>query len=166
MRALTHIVAAAVILAAPAARGHGPAHSHGAHHSGHDRAIFGAGEPGDPRKPSRIVRVVMREAEDGRMLFAPDTLAFRKGEQVRFVLRNAGKIEHEFLLDTPAGNAVHKAEMAKNPSMRHDDPNGARVEASKTAELIWRFSKAGTYEFACLIPGHYEAGMRGTITVK
>jgi len=50
--------------------------------------------------------------------------------------------------------------------MEHDDPNGKTLDAGKSTEILWRFSKPGTFEFACLIPGHYEAGMHGTVTVK
>ena len=56
--------------------------------------------------------------------------------------------------------------MEKNPEMEHDEPNGKRLEPKKSAEILWRFSKAGTFEFACLIPGHYETGMKGVVVVK
>lgn len=143
-------------------------------HAGPDHRAHGhtqpetsaAGQPGDPKKPSRIVQISMRESEDGGMSFAPANLSFRKGEQVKFVLRNGGKIEHEFVLDSPAANADHKAEMAQNPAMAHDDLNEKRVEAGTTGEFLWSFTKAGTFEYACLIPGHYEAGMKGIVTVK
>jgi uncharacterized cupredoxin-like copper-binding protein len=56
--------------------------------------------------------------------------------------------------------------MKNNPAMEHEEPNGREVEPGKTGELVWRFSKAGEFEFACLIPGHREAGMVGKIVVK
>ena len=152
------------LLSAPAAMAHGPMHGdHGAHTAAQN---FEAGEPGDPKKASRIVQIAMRETEDGKMLFSPENLSFRLGEQVKFVLRNNGKVEHEFVLDTLAGNQAHKAEMAKNPGMEHHDANAKDVDPAKTGELLWKFTKAGTFEFACLIPGHYEAGMKGTVTVR
>lgn len=158
--AMTAVIAfAGMLSSAHASPGH---HGHG--HSGH--GAFAAGEPGDPKKVSRTVHIQMRESEDGKMSFAPAELNFRKGEQVKFVLRNVGKIEHEFVLDSPEANAEHKAQMAKDPAMKHDDPNEKHVEAAKTGEFLWRFTKAGVFEYACLIPGHYEAGMKGSVTVK
>jgi uncharacterized cupredoxin-like copper-binding protein len=136
--------------------GHSLVHAGGAH---------AAGEPGDPKKPARVVHVVMREA-DGRMMFVPNRVEVRRGEQIRFVLRNAGALEHEFVLATKEENAKHAEEMRKNPDMEHDDPNMAKVAAQKSGEIVWRFTKAGTFEFGCLIPGHYEAGMFGTVVVK
>ncbi len=133
---------------------------------GHSHRSFGAGAPGDPKKPARTVEVVMKETEDGKMLFVPDRVEAKRGEQVRFVLKNAGKVDHEFLLDTPERNAKHKIEMRKNPDMEHDDPNGKRLAPGGTGEIVWRFSKAGTFEFACLIPGHHESGMHGKAIVK
>jgi uncharacterized cupredoxin-like copper-binding protein len=131
----------------------------------HSGSVFAAGEPGDPSKGNRRVLITMREA-DGKMTFDPARIEARLGEQVRFVLTNAGLLDHEFLLDSFENNAKHKKEMEKNPEMEHDDPNGKRVATKKSAEILWRFTKRGTFEFACLIPGHYEAGMKGTIVVK
>ena len=127
---------------------------------------FGAGEPGDPKKPARLVPVTMKETEDGRMVYFPDKVDVRDGEQVRFKITNAGRTEHEFMLDTPEHNATHKAAMLKHPNMVHDDPNGVTIEPGKTAEIVWKFSKPGTYEYACLVPGHYEAGMHATVAVR
>jgi uncharacterized cupredoxin-like copper-binding protein len=131
----------------------------------HDSGAHSAGEPGDPKKPARIVHVVMREA-DGKMMFVPNRVEVRRGEQIRFVLRNAGELEHEFVLATKEENAKHAEEMRKNPDMEHDDPNMAKVAAKKSGEIVWRFTKSGTFEYGCLIPGHYEAGMFGTVVVK
>jgi uncharacterized cupredoxin-like copper-binding protein len=135
--------------------------------TGHSHRTFAAGAPGDPKKPARVVKITMREEDgDKRMLFEPNRLEVKRGEQVRFVLDNAGIYPHEFMLDTVEKNAKHAIEMKKNPDMEHDDPNGTRVPLAQTKELVWRFTKAGTFEFACLIPGHYEAGMKGTVVVK
>jgi uncharacterized cupredoxin-like copper-binding protein len=131
----------------------------------HDAGAHSAGEPGDPKKPARVVHVVMREG-DGKMMFVPNRVEVRRGEQIRFVLRNVGELEHEFVLATKAENAKHAEEMRKNPDMEHDDPNMAKVGAKKSGEIVWRFTKAGTFEFGCLIPGHYEAGMFGIVIVK
>jgi uncharacterized cupredoxin-like copper-binding protein len=90
----------------------------------------------------------------------------RKGEQIRFLLENGGIEGHEFILATVAENRKHAELMKKFPDMEHDDPNGKRLAAFQHGELLWRFTKAGEFEFACLIPGHYEAGMHGKIIVK
>jgi uncharacterized cupredoxin-like copper-binding protein len=134
--------------------------------SGHkDHGNFSAGEPGDPKKPARVVLITMREA-DGKMMFIPNKVEVRKGEQIRFMLRNSGLLEHEFMLATAAENTKHAEEMKKNPDMEHDDPNGKRLKPNATAEILWKFSKAGEFQFGCLIPGHPEAGMLGTVVVK
>lgn len=126
---------------------------------------FAAGKPGDAKKKiARTIEITAREAE-GKMTYTPDKIEVRRGEQIRFVIKNEGELAHEFLLDSFEGNAKHKVQMEKNPEMEHDDPNGKRLEPKKTGEIIWLFDKAGTFEFACLIPGHYEAGMKGVVTV-
>lgn len=133
-----------------------PGHSHGAETA--------YGKPGDPKKPARIVQVVMREA-DGKMLFLPDTLTVRRGEQIRFQLRNNGAIDHEFVVGTVEANLKHMKDMEKNPDMEHDDPNARRLKPKGSGEILWQFTKAGTFDFSCLIPGHRQAGMFGTIVV-
>ena len=83
----------------------------------------------------------------------------------RFVLKNEGKLKHEMVLGTIAELKEHAALMVKFPQMEHADPNQASVEPGKTGELIWQFTKAGTFDFACLQAGHYEAGMKGQVVV-
>jgi uncharacterized cupredoxin-like copper-binding protein len=136
-----------------------PGHSHR-----HGQA-FSAGEPGNPKKPARIVQVTMGE-RDGKMVFAPARLEVKKGEQIKFVLRNNGELEHEFVLASTADNLKHAEAMEKNPGMEHEEPNGKEVAQKKTGEMVWKFTKAGEFEYACLISGHREAGMTGTIVVK
>lgn len=131
----------------------------------HTDHVFAAGEPGDPKKPFRVVEITMTDGP-GTMSYSPDKIDVRKGEQIKFVLKNTGHLAHEFLLDSFENNAKHKIEMAKNPEMEHDEPNGKRLEPKKADEVLWRFTKGGTFEFACLIPGHYETGMKGVIVVK
>ena len=134
-------------------------------HEGHEH--FSAGEPGDPKKPARIVRVVMIDYGDEKeMKFEPASITVRKGEQIRFVLENVGTESHEFMLATVAENRKHGELMKKFPDMEHDDPNAKRLAVGEHGELVWKFTKAGEFEFACLIPGHYEAGMHGKIIVK
>ena len=149
-----------LLLVSPVAAVAGPGEA------GHSHADFAAGEPGDPKKPARIVPVSMREMDDGKMAFFPGELQVRTGEQVKFVLKNSGKTDHEFIIDTVERNEKHKIAMQKNPDMEHDDPNGKRLAPEKSSEIVWKFSKPGTYEFACLIPGHYESGMHGKVVVK
>ena len=149
--------ACALVLAQP----HGLVPRAGAH----SENAFAAGEPGDPGKPFRVVEVVMTDGP-GTMAYKPDRIEVRRGEQIKLRLRNTGMVDHEFLIDSFENNAKHKKEMEKNPEMEHDEPNGARLKPDATAEILWRFTKAGTFEFACLIPGHYETGMKGTIVVK
>ena len=134
------------------------------HHHG-PQPTFSAGEPGDPKKPARVVQVAMRES-DGKMLFVPEKIDVRRGEQVRFILRNNGALDHEFMLATTEENLKHAETMRKKPEMQHDEPNGREVKPGKTDELVWRFTSAGEFEFSCLIPGHREAGMTGKIVVK
>jgi uncharacterized cupredoxin-like copper-binding protein len=131
----------------------------------HDASHFSAGRPGDPKKPARTVHVTMREG-DGKMLFVPERLEVKRGEQIRFVIENAGELAHEFVVANTADNLKHAALMQKYPDMEHDDPNGKTLQPKAKAELLWRFTKKGTFEFACLIPGHREAGMTGIVTVK
>ena len=133
--------------------------------AGHSHGSFSAGEPGNPKRPAQTILVIMREA-DGKMLFIPDRLEVKRGDQVRFILRNNGLLEHEFVLATTEENVKHAEQMKKNPEMEHDDPNARRVAPRKTDEIVWRFTKAGQFEFGCLIPGHREAGMIGTVIVK
>ena len=126
---------------------------------------YAAGEPGDATKPARIVQVTMTEV-DGKMLFLPNRIEIKKDEQVKFVLRNNGELDHEFILATTAENLKHAESMKKNPDIEHDDPNGKRLAPKKTDQIVWRFTQVGEFEYSCLIPGHREAGMIGTIIVK
>jgi uncharacterized cupredoxin-like copper-binding protein len=132
---------------------------------GHSHETFSVGEPGNPKKPARVVLINMREG-DGKMMFVPDRVKIKRGEQVRFMISNSGELEHEFVLATTEENLKHAEQMKKNPDMEHDDPNARRVKPKKRDEIVWRFTKAGQFEFGCLIPGHRESGMTGTIVVK
>jgi uncharacterized cupredoxin-like copper-binding protein len=126
---------------------------------------FSAGEPGDPTKRARTIKVVMRE--DGKkMAFEPARITVRRGEQIRFVLENAGTDDHEFVLATLEENRKHAELMKKFPDMEHADPNAKRLAPAAHGEILWKFTKVGTFEFACLIPGHREAGMLGKVVVK
>jgi uncharacterized cupredoxin-like copper-binding protein len=137
----------------------GEALAHGAHEH------FAAGEPGDPKKPFRVVKITM--LEDGKkMLFEPAVVEVRLGEQVRFEIFNEGSWNHEFVLATKAANQEHAELMRKFPDMMHDDPNAVRLSPFASAAILWKFTTRGAFEYACLIPGHLEAGMRGQVVVK
>jgi uncharacterized cupredoxin-like copper-binding protein len=131
----------------------------------HESEQFSAGEPGDPKQTARVVKVIMRE--DGKkMLFEPAYISVHKGEQIRFVLNNDGTESHEFVLATVAENRKHAQLMKEHQHMEHDDPNAKRLTPFTEAEIVWKFTRRGTFEYACLIPGHHEAGMHGMIDVK
>ena len=144
-----------------------PALASGTHDAGHGQAAaMAAGEPGEPAAASRTIAVAMTEAADGGMAFEPAKVEVRQGETIRFVLTNRGELAHEFVLDSHDEILEHKAMMEKMPDMQHDDPNALRLEPGASGELVWKFSGNGDLEFACLIPGHYELGMKGEVTVS
>lgn len=132
---------------------------------GHDGKIA-VGMPGDAGHIDRIVEVSMLETDDGEMLFEPRQLAFAAGETVRLVISNNGEQEHEFVLDTAADNQKHKETMERFPEMEHADENAIRLDPGASGEILWKFENEGEFEFACLIPGHYEAGMHGPLSVE
>lgn len=107
----------------------------------------------------------MQETDDGKMIFKPNAFKVRKGQTVIFKIKNAGEMDHEFVLDQEDKIMEHKALMEKFPEMEHDDPNAVRLQAGKSGEVVWKFTNGGTFKFACLVPGHFEAGMHGDITV-
>lgn len=136
----------------------------GNHEGGHGHESL-AGEPGKTSKISQTIRVTMTETEDGKMVYTPASVVVQEGETIRFAISNAGGADHEFVLDTHAEIMDHKMAMEKFPEMEHDDPNSVRLAPGKSGEIVWTFTNSGVLEFACLIPGHYEAGMRGDVTV-
>lgn len=119
------------------------------------------GIAGDAKSVKRTVTLSMTD----NMRFTPDKLSFKQGETVRFVIRNQGKLLHELVIGTKAELDAHAAMMVKFPGMEHDEPYMAHVAAGKSGGLVWTFNRAGEFDFACLIAGHYQAGMVGTITV-
>jgi uncharacterized cupredoxin-like copper-binding protein len=131
----------------------------------HELEGFSAGEPGNPKELSRTIEVTMEE-RDGKMLYVPDRVEIRKGETIKFVIRNNGALDHEFVLATTQENLKHAEAMKMNPEMEHGDLNARRVAPMQTGEILWEFTKPGLFEFACLIPGHREAGMLGVVEVK
>ena len=148
--------------------GNGPALSHGDAGVGRtpfDPATVDAtnfGRAGDPGKPTRTMRISMSDA----MRFSPALLTIKKGETVRFIVRNDGKVLHEMVLGTDAELAKHADLMRRFPTMKHDEPHMVHVEPGQTGSFAWTFDRAGEFRFACLIPGHYQAGMVGTVVVE
>jgi len=119
------------------------------------------GRPGDPEKVTRSIEVEMNDA----MRFRPDSIHVKRGETIRFIVRNVGKLRHEMVLGTIEEMKEHAEMMRMSPDMKHAEPNQVSVEPGKTGELIWQFNREGTFDFACLQPGHFEAGMVGKILV-
>lgn len=120
------------------------------------------GREGDPKKVSRTVKVDMSDA----FRFTPSAVVIRRGETVKFVVSNSGKQLHEMVLGTAQELREHAELMKKFPGMEHADANMAHVKPGAKGEIVWQFNKAGEYQFACLIPGHFEAGMVGKVVVK
>jgi uncharacterized cupredoxin-like copper-binding protein len=141
-----------------------PALAAGSHTGSHDEAMA-AGEPGKKAQATQTIRVSMKETDDGKMIFTPNTFKVRKGQTIVFSIKNAGELDHEFVLDQEDEIMEHKAAMEKFPEMEHDDPNAIRLAAGKSGEIVWKFTNNGTFKIACLVPGHYDAGMHGDITV-
>ena len=151
---LAHLALIPALLLASAAAVAGGEH-------GDNRAGNAVGEPGMAAQVSRTIGVDMSDA----MRFSPASITVRQGQTVRFVVKNSGRVSHELVLGTDAELKAHAAQMIKTPEMEHADPGMVTVAPGKTGELLWRFSRSGTVRFACLQPGHYDAGMQGLVTV-
>lgn len=160
---LTPLISAAVLaLAAGTAQAHG--------NDEHATKKFDAskveptafGQEGDPKKVVRTIRVDMTD----NMRFAPSDITIKRGQTVRFVAKNSGQVLHEMVLGTKQAIEEHAQLMKKFPEMEHADANIAHVKPGQSGEIVWQFTKAGEFRFACLQPGHFEAGMVGRVTVK
>jgi uncharacterized cupredoxin-like copper-binding protein len=166
------LILAALALTPVAASAHDDAHQgtmpstmHGKSEGGHSADgghAQGVGKPGDPKKVSRAIQVVMSDD----MKFTPAKINVKRGETIRFVVRNAGQIKHEMVIGSMAELKEHAEMMRTMPGMEHTEPNMVTLDPGKTGELIWQFTKAGTFDFACLQPGHFEAGMMGKVSVR
>jgi len=138
-----------------------PGKGEGAHPAGGGHAQ-GVGKPGNPKKVSRTIQVLMSDD----MKFTPAGIKVKRGETIKFVLRNVGRIRHEMVIGSMAELKEHAELMRRMPGMEHDEPNQAEADPGKSAELVWQFTRTGTVDFACLQPGHFEAGMTGKVLVK
>lgn len=154
-------LAVALALGAPAAalahgeRGHGKSNAPAVK----EQTAWGIAAEAD--KAERTLEVVMTDD----MRFTPDRVRFTEGETVRLVVKNAGKVMHELVIGDTHSLAEHAAMMTKFPNMEHDEPYMAHVPPGETREIVWTFNRAGEFEFACLIPGHYQAGMKAAVAV-
>ena len=120
------------------------------------------GRAADPKRTSRTIRIEMSDA----MRYSPAEITVRRGETVRFLLQNNGKLTHEFVLGTLPELQAHGELMQKFPDMEHDEPYMAHVAPGGTGELGWQFTRAGEFHYGCLLPGHFEAGMIGRVIVE
>lgn len=136
------------------------AQADGTQQAGEKEAAYG--KPGDPAKVTRTVEVEMSDS----MRYKPASIDVKRGETIKFVVSNTGKLKHEFVLGQIKSLKKHAELMRKFPDMEHAEPNQLEVDPGQTGELVWQFTKPGKFDFACLIPGHFEAGMKGKVAVK
>lgn len=135
-------------------------HDHGAmSHGSHGNA---SGQRGDPARVSRTIEVTM----DDNMRFVPNVINVKTGEIVRFLVRNEGKLQHEMVIGSMAELKAHSAMMRAQPAMQHAEPNMISLNPGQRGGVVWQFDRAGTIGFACLAPGHLEAGMVGELIVE
>ena len=111
------------------------------------------------------------DREPGRISFLPAHLDVKAGEEVRFVVMNTSAITHDFTLGDTATKTAHRQAMAAamkaGREAHHDhDGNAITVQPGTTQTLAWLFTTPGVFEYDCNIPGHFEAGMKETITVS
>lgn len=164
MKHAIHHTALAALLALAAAGAsasgtHAGGHAHGDSH-GHD-ADSAIGQPGVAGKATRTIRIDMNDS----MRFVPADVRVKQGETVRFVIKNSGQLKHELVLGTRKALEAHYEVMKKNPEMEHADPNMVTLAPGQSGEVVWQFTRAGRVDFACLQPGHYDAGMKGVVKV-
>lgn len=135
-------------------------------HQGHDMAAMqqdmqGVGLPGKAADVSRTIEIVMHD----NMRFSPEKIEVKAGETVRFFIKNAGKVAHELVIGDMASLQEHAKMMRQMPDMKHDEPNMITLQSGQRGGLVWKFDQAGSVDFACLLPGHMEAGMKGQVQV-
>lgn len=140
-----------------------PAFAAGSSTAGHhDHGTAALGEPGKASQITRTVQIEMRDS----MQFVPSKLQVKQGETLRLVVKNSGQLTHEIVLGNEKDLKAHAELMKKFPEMEHAEPNMLTLAAGKTGELVWKFSRAGVVNFACLQPGHFDAGMKGQVQVS
>nr|WP_139317818.1 cupredoxin family protein [Pseudomonas sp. PA1(2017)] len=155
--ALAALLQASILDAAEHEHGAG----HGAGHATQNAEQKPWGIPGDAAEATRTVHIRMND----QMRFVPDRLEVKAGETVRLVLHNDGQLLHEFVLGDKAQLDEHAAMMLRQPNMAHTGMDMLHVQPGEEGEVTWTFDRAGTFDFACLIAGHYQAGMVGKVAV-
>jgi uncharacterized cupredoxin-like copper-binding protein len=163
MKKMNALAFAALALGAAAALAHGD-EEHGAPRKFNASKVEPTefGQEGNPKKVTRTIKVDMTDA----MRFTPSDVTVKRGDTVRFVVHNDGKVLHEMVLGTKQAIQAHAELMKKFPEMEHADANMAHVKPGKAGEIVWQFTQPGEFQFACLQPGHFEAGMVGKLVVK
>ena len=158
------LAAAMAFLASPLAYTHGDAsHAPMPHMYVASEVVATAfGRQGDPDRIDRTVTVDMTD----NMRFTPDVLRVRRGDTIRLNVVNKGRVLHELVLGTPADIQAHWQAMQNHPGMAHEQPQSAHVAAGSQGEIVWQFTRPGEFQFACLLPGHFEAGMSGKVVVE
>lgn len=153
--------------------GHGHGHgNHDDHHAHGEKGSFAVGKVGKEKAVTRTINITMLETDDGQMLFEPNGFKVAANETVRLSFTNKGEIDHEFVMDDQHGIEEHRKEMLaalENGNHSHHDHHGMNaisLKPGQTGEIIWQFSNSGKFQFACLIPGHFELGMHGILTVE
>lgn len=164
---LIGLVAVVAALASPLSFAHGDSHHTPAPVSHHGHESHGAvdtpfGRPGHPAQVARTIRIDMSDD----MRFTPSVLNVKRGETVRLNIVNKGQVLHELVLGTAAELQAHAEAMRRAPGMEHDEPQMVHVKPGKKGDLVWKFTEAGEFDFACLLPGHFEAGMVGKVVVR
>ncbi|MGV3742790.1 MAG: cupredoxin domain-containing protein [Burkholderiaceae bacterium] len=119
------------------------------------------GKQGDPKKAARTIAIDMNDT----MRFTPSEITVKQGETIRFVVKNKGKLLHEMVIGTMEELKETHEMIKKHPDMEHEEPYMTHVSPGKQETMVWQFTKAGEFYYACLIPGHFEAGMIGRIKV-
>lgn len=124
----------------------------GASAGGGTSASFG--QPGDPSRAARTVEI---QAKDS-MSFDPATVRVAAGETVTFRVTNVGRLEHEFVL-------APREQQGRHGHTGMQEPNAVLLDPGKSQSITWTFAGPGQVLYGCHLPGHYEAGMFGTIDV-
>lgn len=124
-------------------------------------------EFGDPMDAADASRVIEISAKDD-LTFEPASVTITAGETVTFRVTNTGVLPHDFVLGDMHMQDEHEAEMAEmsGDMEMHDEPNAFVLESGETKEMTWHITESGEILFGCHQPGHFAAGMKGTITIE
>jgi uncharacterized cupredoxin-like copper-binding protein len=162
MKRFCYAIAISILLTSPLSWGHGDEKNKAKPRKDISTEEKAFGREGDPKRASRTIKIDMADT----MRYTPSEITIKVGETVRFDARNSGKVMHEIVFGTMQELKEHAELMRKNPGMEHDEPYMAHVAPGKTERIVWQFTKPGEFYFGCLIPGHFEAGMIGKVTVR